>query len=825
MNPTRQAYFTEHLKATPEELQKIEKLDPTTNALNGAWLLRGIREDWFRDVKNEDVNNALLNFERLKDSPAFKGVYSSDINQHTWETLTTLSKDYWELLSNKQKLRQPKGCELVFEEDLWKVYRCFEPEAAVSLGSNTSWCTTSLSTAQEYLKTGNLWVYRLLDEPYAQLHRGSGQFQNRFNNSVLNGFLGSNVIADSDLDRITHTLAEKYTDVALFENSIFPLPKLPEDQLQLLTRKTPEVLRRALPMFDARKRELEKILFGGSRFATREFHNLVAYFAKFKEKDPELEGLLLDSKDPVPLLAYALTLRRNRWEEAEGLISESSDGTLNKIYRRYVSKYVGLAQVTFQTIGQVNDWLPTLHSKCENLFGYLANGRDIRGLDLNEYTGYLQRIGYRDLEAEKGLANYLPTDTFLAYLEKNKRVGLVEEFPEQYLEKFLKRIPSWNPTTTQAYCRLFFSTEQVLELFEKIRDLKLEPQDTTNLFLGMVGPEAHIPWLDEIIKTLNKRQIKVLDTKFLDFIIHNEEFLGEEVIKQYWQMVNETEPYHHRLQIVHHLAEGRRIPGLSYFLKISNLSSSILYGIRDAAHKMPEEMKDFLWNSIRERKDINIDLLGQWSLSLGRRLAETEERTFFQVSGIMSSLQYIEKFFKRGERCAEVEKSLKYSDNVERLIRYAQIVGRVQELEEYILENMAPRYITAYADQVLGSWWPEALYRLNGETRCQLQDSRRNTTMIQFRNQRTTGWLPELEQFNVAEIREGIRTIRDGKRIVGFTTYLSPSLLAENLMDIAKDPRWAMWMTEWRALTEEERKKVIFPRVKKVKKEKENAPV
>lgn len=831
MHPTRTAYFIEQLKATPAEIETIEKLDPTASTSNGVWLLRGLREKWFNeDMKNEQAGTrilweSLLTFQRLKDSPKFKEAgYSSDLNTYNWEALKGLFGNYWDLLSNKQKIRNPKGCELVFDQGPWKVFRAFETGAAMALGSNSSWCTNGEGTCRDYLSQGNLWIYRLLDEPYAQLHVPTMQFQNKFNRSVMSNFLGGSTIADYALDLITTQLAEKYSEIRNFEKKLFPLPELSENFIaNLISKGNPNLIRTAIPLFNSRKKDLEPILFGSGKYNINEFHNLVSYFIKVGDMDKQLDELLSRGMDPIVILAYIFTLRRKRWEEVENILeSPKPSSEYDKLYKKYVVKYVGMDKVQIKDIENVISWISSLNIYHDGLVETLKTMKDsdYDRLDWDDLSNYFVRIKQRIPEVEQRLLAFRSPSTLIRFYERLVDGGLdIHPIPERLSEFLVTQSSYVSHDTLREYVKKFFKDEP-LGFFEKVKEIKKakEPVALANLYFAIVGTDTKCEWLEKSLAGERITALSDLGTRFLEYISKNG--MIPELQQKFFAMMHEVSPYSLKNNFVMKCLH-QVVPGFEEaFNKHPKDWLDRLAGVFKNLHPRYVEMiKDHVLAS----KDPNLLLF--WANIFQVRLEEKKEELALSVY-TNYTLTYISNFLPANTRVPCVEAQYARRRDLSSLIAYTKVAGRVPELEKIVLDVEPPKNILWYAEDACQGYFPEALPRLITAYRENLHNTRvRLMNRVKYPYRLAKEWDQLKDGLFLTGSTPSDKSLAKESFKTTYHAYSDPELSTQNLDDLLTDPKWLYWRETWKAKTPEEKKKCWFPRVKKVVKEKQDATV
>jgi hypothetical protein len=186
-------FLEERYGVAPELIEQAIAADPTEN-LYVEWILRQAKAK--RLALPEDttkLKESLAAFNKAKNSPKFKEEHSPDINR--W-----IPAELYELFIEKNLLEETKsekqivkdvreegapGAQLVWKSGPWKLFKVTDAYQATVLGSGTSWCTTQLTTAQEYLSRGPLWIFYKEGKPWAQYQEDSEEFMDVDDNHLL----------------------------------------------------------------------------------------------------------------------------------------------------------------------------------------------------------------------------------------------------------------------------------------------------------------------------------------------------------------------------------------------------------------------------------------------------------------------------------------------------------------------------------------------------------------------------------------------------------------------------------------------------------------
>ena len=85
----------------------------------------------------------------------------------------------------KEIFKGIRGAQLVVNQGPSQVYKVTEPEALMTLSSNTNWCTTQRSFAENYLKTGPEYVFFYEGKPLAQMDAKGGMFKDIHDKDII----------------------------------------------------------------------------------------------------------------------------------------------------------------------------------------------------------------------------------------------------------------------------------------------------------------------------------------------------------------------------------------------------------------------------------------------------------------------------------------------------------------------------------------------------------------------------------------------------------------------------------------------------------------
>lgn len=178
---------------TPEDMEIIEKADPTRNSAYAEWLI----EQW--KVKSninlpEDTRNIkplLTKFDKIKEKEEFKRTESSDIRKYDSASLKETIDKFLELIPRETPYPEGLGDStiLLYEDGKYFLWKVTDPKDLVILSKNkggreSGWCTREIGMAKHYLSTGADYVGFKDGDPLFQYDPGTGQFMDKFNKTM-----------------------------------------------------------------------------------------------------------------------------------------------------------------------------------------------------------------------------------------------------------------------------------------------------------------------------------------------------------------------------------------------------------------------------------------------------------------------------------------------------------------------------------------------------------------------------------------------------------------------------------------------------------------
>ena len=168
-------------------IEEFAEIDPTPNGAYTEWITREYKKDAFEldDVIKRDIKDALVKFNRYKNSPEFKAEYHTNILDYTFTGLIRLMETIGrDMLSKKEKEKElqrrhqkylDEGCTFLGNQRGYAFFEMSTPEAAVLMGQGSHWCTKNEVTARNYLRSRSLYVITTEDEKSAHNY-GSDRF-------------------------------------------------------------------------------------------------------------------------------------------------------------------------------------------------------------------------------------------------------------------------------------------------------------------------------------------------------------------------------------------------------------------------------------------------------------------------------------------------------------------------------------------------------------------------------------------------------------------------------------------------------------------------
>jgi len=201
--------------------------------------------------------------------------------------------------SIKQEIKE-EGAELVYSKNGWKIIKILSGDAATFYSSGTKWCTSSSSTAEEYLESGPLYILIHNKVKIAQYHPGSSQLMDVQDHPYKVDAEIISVLKDAGIK-----LA--FSPMSLSE-------RIPEIEAEYLKVGDPsDLYLYAREVIKGRWPEAEPIIVGYSAsFARLYAANIL------KRRWPEAEDII--AKTPMVALRYIKDFIGGRWPKAEPYI-------------------------------------------------------------------------------------------------------------------------------------------------------------------------------------------------------------------------------------------------------------------------------------------------------------------------------------------------------------------------------------------------------------------------------------------------------------------------------------------------------------------------
>jgi hypothetical protein len=167
----------------PEEASRLieaaVQADPTPGHVYITWLLRQLREGWFRlPEQAPKVRDLLVRWQQVKRANTFKA--DRDINRYTYADLRRLVEQTQASDSVRKRQRHVKrqGAETVYEDGRYRIVRLTHKNAVMALARGTRWCTGDPNSAAIYLQDGPFHLIFRDGVRYALLHFASGEIKN-----------------------------------------------------------------------------------------------------------------------------------------------------------------------------------------------------------------------------------------------------------------------------------------------------------------------------------------------------------------------------------------------------------------------------------------------------------------------------------------------------------------------------------------------------------------------------------------------------------------------------------------------------------------------
>lgn len=514
----RRNHLIEKMQATPSEIALAESMDPADGTYT-EWVLKNIRKGTILEEDKAKIHSLLDKFKRLKNSPAFKENHSADINRYDPSTLFMALEKFGD--SKKQDVKDLKskgreGAQIVFQEDKWAVYKVSSAREAVILGSGTNWCTTQQGTAQGYLNDGPLWIFYKDGAPYAQLHIESNQFMNRVDKEFRKG----RTVKDQGL----YDVMEKIPDPAMekFVGKLIPLVHPSERYLQILKKKSPEVLASGLrslmiDRYPILEPEIFSLNLGEDYIST--------YLSYFDRRDPAVESAIVNK--PAWASVYALYILKSRWMEAEELILKNqtkistcglyavtfsslkitSLSSLAKVLPKVKSKNDQIEEFLLSFVPNSKqydtyislsvEYMSRSGSILESLIDKFVSADYIKVAKFEEYYDCYDELAkflYRKKIVKDGLVDLFQDTKFLQIIEHND--SYISTEATQYM--IFAKGPNWFPAKSAWDCYSFESFDPNLHL-EKILEMAKNRGSENLIRISKINPDILDKYRDQII--------------------------------------------------------------------------------------------------------------------------------------------------------------------------------------------------------------------------------------------------------------------------------------------------------------------------------------
>jgi hypothetical protein len=351
MSQSKRDFLMNKYSVDESVMDTVEYIDPTPNYDYADWVIKNLQNGKITKTDYEKNNKHLDKFHRLKNSPKFKEYlkaagHTTDINRYEPNQLFDVLDNFGD--SKKQEKRDVfegiGGAEIKYRDATWVVYKVTSVEAAMTLGSNTNWCTANHGHASSYIGRGDLWIFYKNGKPYLQLHPKDRMICDRKDNSFRDGCH----LKDSHI----YDLLEKLLDdpaIADYFETIIPYVEPSDRYIQILSRKNPkmimDILRKLMirryPELEPKIFEVdpEKVGAEGDDEGDGEGINIARdYMAAFGPRDPAMEPYII--KFGTWAAAYALFVMNGPWPEAEEKIHKLKKSELKSQYLNTLGQHM-----------------------------------------------------------------------------------------------------------------------------------------------------------------------------------------------------------------------------------------------------------------------------------------------------------------------------------------------------------------------------------------------------------------------------------------------------------------------------------------------------
>lgn len=338
------SYLREKFKEKTKMRELAESFNPVPkNEVYTKWILGELNS---LRIQNTDKEST-LKYLKLYDS--FKNPDKKSIVEYDIHTL----RDYLEqvgLISNlesgsiKKKQRaylegKMKDCKIIYDSDVdkshWTVYEITSIDAAMTLASNTEWCTRHDHHAKYYLgkSSKNLIAFYKNKRPYAQLALSTGEFKDQKDVKISSSDYPPYRLQDPELYKVVQLIDNpNFTEVLDWNNHGVPFKDLvlqafepTQNHLQSLSKYKAEEIHNQMQkeLIIKRYKILEpKIFESDAPYMLTEAY-MKSWGNSEESLDKKIEKIIVDK--PNWALSYACNVIKGPWPEAEPAIFKSEE--------------------------------------------------------------------------------------------------------------------------------------------------------------------------------------------------------------------------------------------------------------------------------------------------------------------------------------------------------------------------------------------------------------------------------------------------------------------------------------------------------------------
>ena len=256
--------------------------------------------------KLSSIKPILEKYDKYKNIPSAN--LDKDIYKYTYDELKTkideLSKSDIKSKSELGKEILSTGSKLYAENSNWAVYEITTPEALVISSWGTKWCTSNISTAQDYLNDGPMYIV---------FKKETGKLIKQY--AITSDFTTYNLEDESILlKKELIKLLRPKSQEDLIRYAISFKIKIPGINPEMMS--PGQVYYYARDVIEGRWLEAEPIIMKDKHYAWAYAYNVI------QGRWPEVEPYIM--KNPCYAYKYARDIIKGRWPEAEPYIKQDA---------------------------------------------------------------------------------------------------------------------------------------------------------------------------------------------------------------------------------------------------------------------------------------------------------------------------------------------------------------------------------------------------------------------------------------------------------------------------------------------------------------------